>query len=74
MNCVWLARSMINEIRENVSWVSQNGIPGHRDRPTQLQQLVRNLADRGCEVAWCINKVFRQTSNSKLQEDVSVPR
>ncbi|MBM3970825.1 MAG: hypothetical protein FJ302_13355 [Planctomycetes bacterium] len=37
-----VARDVMDEIREDIGWVTRNGIPGHRDGPSQLLRMARD--------------------------------
>ena len=37
-----VAREVMDEIREDLGWVTRNGIPGHRDDHIQLLRMARN--------------------------------
>ena len=37
-----VARDVMDEIREDLSWVSRNGIPGHREGHMQLRRMARD--------------------------------
>lgn len=51
-----VARDVMDEIREDLSWVSRNGVPGHREGHMQLRRMARDplVADANERLEVCL--------------------
>ncbi len=65
-----VARDVMDEIREDLSWVSRNGVPGHREGHTQLLRMARDpLASDANELIEVITSTVASANSSEHSAD-----
>ena len=66
-----VARDVMDEIREDLSWVSRNGVPGHREGHTRLRSMARNpLAADANELLEVLTSTVASSNSSELAPEV----